>query len=95
MPALRLVIAAETPVAAVPEPALFVDVFEPYEALGPYWKYQLVELPCGLTEPVSVAPLVEAPWAEPVCTTGGPALPKVRSLPVEVPAVLEQETRKW
>ena len=88
-------IAAETPVAAVPEPALFDGVFEPYEALGPYSKYQLVELPCGFTEPVSVAPFVEAPWAEPVCTTGGPALPKRQVAAGRGARRARARARKW
>ena len=92
---MSFVIAADTPVAAVPEPALFEEVFEPYEVVGPYSNHHVVAFPLGLTEPVRVAPEVDAPCAEPVSTTGGPALPKVRSLPKVVPAGLEATRRKW
>ena len=92
---MSFVIAAETPVAAVPEPALFAVVFDPYDVVGPYSNHQVVAFPAGLTEPVRVAPDVEAPCAEPVRTTGGPALPKVRSLPKVVPEGLEATRRKW
>jgi hypothetical protein len=37
--------AAETPVAAVPDPALFDVAFDPYDVLRPYSNHQLVEPP--------------------------------------------------
>jgi len=95
VPAVSFVTAAETPVAREPEPALFAEVFDPYEVVRPYSNHQVVALPAGLTDPVSVAPEVDAPWAEPVRTTGGPALPNVRSWPKLVPAGLEATRRKW
>ena len=51
----------------VPEPALAVGEVEPYAVVVPYWKYQLVVRPSGLTEPVSVTEVGPAPSADPVC----------------------------
>src|SRR5689334_9862901 len=58
---------------AVPEPAVAVAVFEPYDVDVPYWTYQLVDCPPGTTLPVTVAVVAPIAVAGPVVAVGAAA----------------------
>jgi len=80
---------------AVPEPALRVEVFDPYDVACPYSKYHEVERAFGFTEPPRVAELGPTPVACPVITVGALWVANTWSTPVVVPASLVATRRKW
>jgi hypothetical protein len=45
--------------------------------------------------PLKVAVVSPTAWAEPVATTGAPAVVNVRSAPADVPDAFDATSRKW
>jgi hypothetical protein len=66
----KLLTAAETSDAVVPEPASTRGVFDPYADVVPYSNRYFVSEPPGFTDPDRVALVVSAPDAEAVTTVG-------------------------
>jgi hypothetical protein len=54
--------------------------------LVPYWKYQDVASPFGVTVPLSRADVGLTDFAAPVTTAGAPIVENVRSVPRSTPA---------
>jgi hypothetical protein len=95
VPVVSLVSDADTLVFAVPEPAFFDDVDDPYAVVVPYSKYQEVVCPLGFTLPLSVAVVAATAVAAVVTAVGAIEVEKVRSDPVAVAAVFVATRRKW
>lgn len=93
-PGARFETVAATVSVAVPEPAPFEDVRDPYVVLVPYSKNHEVERPFGFSEPPSVADLGPTAAAAPVTAVGGLWVVNVLSAPVTVPASLVATIRK-
>jgi hypothetical protein len=92
---VRFETAATTARVAVPEPALRVEVFDPYDVACPYSKYHEVGRPFGFTEPPRVTAVGPTPVACAVITVGALRVENTWSPPAVAPASLVATRRKW
>ena len=94
MPGFKRLTAFATAMPLVPEPALEVDVFDPYEVLVPYSKKYVVVRPLGSTAPFRRALVAPTELAADVETPGGSPVANVTSAPLVVPTELVPTSRK-